>query len=256
MLVMGSGPTAFDRQVRTCMHRHPKMAHRGTSLSELARELSAVPTIAIVDELENVVGVVSRTDLVGRRLGTTAASARVAADVMTRGVIAVPSTATMRATAQVMAAHAVHQVYVVDDRLLVGVITAMDITASIRDAGVSSHLSTIMTTPPIMIGTQTELGVAVDLLSRIRVSGLVVVEDGVPVGTFTHLDALEAYDLPRRTPIEELYEAAVLCLPMDTPLHTTAAHMSRSGTQRVLACSNREVVGVATSLDFVRYVAW
>jgi CBS domain-containing protein len=244
----------FDRQVTTCMHRQPEVARPNTPIAELARELSAVPAIAIVDELENVVGVVSRTDLVAsRRLRT---SARVAADVMTRRVITVPSSATMRATAQVMAAHAIHHVYVVDGRALVGVVSAMDVTATIRDARVSSELSTIMTTPPIMIGTQTEFGVAVELLARIRVSGLVVVEEGVPVGTFTHRDALDAYDVGRRTPIEEIFEQAVLCLPTNTPLHVAAGHMLRSGTQRVLACSDREVVGIATSLDFVRYVAW
>jgi CBS domain-containing protein len=252
-MLAGGVDTTFDRQVAACMHRHPAVARMETSVVELARALSAAPAVAILDEHENVVGVVSRTDLVA---AGARSSARVAADLMTRGVITVPSTATVRAAAQVMAAHAIHHVYVVDGRHLVGVISAMDVTATIRDARVMSELSTIMTTPPVMIGPQTELGVAVDLLSRIRVSGLVVVEEGVPVGTFTHLDALDAHDVARRTPIAELYEPAVLCLPARTPLHLAAGHMTRSGTQRVLACSDREVVGIATALDFVRYVAW
>lgn len=261
MLAVSMGATSFDLQVTSYMQRDPAVTHRATPIAEVARLLEDAPAVAIVDELDNLVGVVSRTDLVA--LGANAARrssprllAGVAETIMTRGVVTVPGTATIRAAAQAMAAHAIHHVYVTDGRRLLGVIGAMDIVAAVRDARVPNELSTIMTAPPIMISTGTQLGDAVDLLSRVRVSGLVVVDEEVPVGTFTHVEALEARDLPRTTSIEDLYEPAVLCLPSTTPLHAVASQLVRSNTQRVLACAGREVVGVATTLDFVRYVAW
>lgn len=247
-----TGSSVFDRQVTSYMHRQPAVARPHTPTAEIACTLEQVPTIAIVDELEHLAGVVSRTDLVA----SIKQPSRVAADIMTRGVITVPSTATIRATAQAMAAHAIHHIYVTDDKMLLGVVGAMDITAAVRDARISAHLSTIMTSPSIMISTKTTLGAAIELLSRVRVSGLVVVDDDLPVGTFTHVEALAARDVPRSTTIEDVFEPAVLCLPATTPLHAAASQLVRSNTTRVLACAGREVVGVATTLDFVRYVAW
>jgi CBS domain-containing protein len=264
MLAFATGPSTFDRQVTLCMQTAPAVVRRETPLADLVRALEATPALAIVDELENLVGVVSRTDLVAlgiHRIGRSASAtmklpALSAGDVMTSNVVTVPCTATIRAAAQAMAAHAIHRVYVTDHRLLLGVITAMDIARAVRDARVGAELSTIMTSPPIMVGTTTSLGAAVELLSRVRVSGLVVLEDDRPVGTFTHVEALASRDVPRSTSIDELYEPAVLCLPATTALHSVAAHLVRLDTQRVIACTAREVVGIATTLDFVRYVAW
>lgn len=260
--VANQGTVAFDRPVTSCMHAHPAVAHPDTSIPELVRLLHDAEAVAIVDELENLVGVVSRTDLValgamsGRRGGTAMPlPARFAADVMTPGVVTIPSTASVRAAAQSMATHAIHQIYVVDDRLLLGVVGAIDIAACVRDAHSDEPLSAIMTAAPLMISTKTTLGAAIELLSRARVSGLVVLDEDQPVGTFTHAEAIEARDVTRATTIEELYEPAVLCVPATQPLHSVAAQLVRSHTQRVLACAEREVVGIATTLDFVRYVA-
>jgi len=263
MLAVAHQSSAFDRQVTAYMHATPAVARRDTGMADLVRLLESTPALAIVDELENLVGVVSRTDLVtlginrGRQPGNAMQLPRLTAgDIMTCTVVTIPSTATIRAAAQAMGAHAIHRVYVTDQRMLVGVITAMDITKAVRDARVTAELSTIMTSPPIMIGSKMSLGSAVDLLSRIRVSGLVVLDEDRPVGTFTHMEALAARDVPRWTSIEELYEPAVLCLLATSTLHSVASQLVRLDTQRVIACAAREVVGIATTLDFVRYVAW
>ncbi len=253
MLAISNQTSAFERSVMTCISP-PIVAREETPVEELARVLKESANIAIVDELESVVGVVSRTDLVaagvqGRRMQT-------AADIMTRGAVTIPSTSTIRGAACAMAAHAIHHIYVTERRLLMGVVSTLDIVAAVRDARIGAALSTIMTAPPIMISVGTEIGVAIDLLSRVRVSGLVVVDDGKPMGTFTHLDAIMARGVARTTPIDDYYEPAVVCLPASTPLHTVARDVLRLGTQRVIACSEREIVGIATSLDFTRYVAW
>lgn len=263
MLAMSPVRTStFDRQVTAYMHR-PVVARPETPVAELLRLLELTSTIAIVDELESIVGVVSRVDVIalgassGRRTGSALPlPPRVAADIMTTSVVTIPCTATIRAAAQALAAHAIHHVFVTDRRLLMGIVGATDIVAAVRDARVSAELSTIMTTPPIMIGVGTELGAAIDLLSRVRVGGLVVVDGENPVGTFTHLDAIAARTASRTSPIEDFFEPAVLCLPASTPIHAVAGQLVRMNTQRVVACTAREVVGIATTLDFARYVAW
>ena len=258
MLAISNRTSAFDRSVMAGMSR-PVVARPETPIEDLARMLEDSAIVAIVDELESIVGVVSRIDLVATstsRRRTHPYPVRVAADVMTPGAVTIPSSATLRAAACAMAAHGIHHVFVTDRRLLMGVVSGLDIVAAVRDAHVEAELSTIMTAPPIMISLGTEIGVAVDLLARVRVSGLVVVDDGKPMGTFTHLDAIAARDVTRSTPIDDVYEPAVLCLPATTPLYTVARQLVNQGTQRVIACAGREITGIATSLDFTRYVAW
>jgi hypothetical protein len=69
---------------------------------------------------------------------------------------------------------------------------------------------------------------------------------------FTQMNALASRDLPRSTPVDTTFDAAVICLPADTPLYRAAAHAAELDVRRVLACSQHEAVGVVSGLDFAR----
>lgn len=93
------------------------------------------------------------------------------------------------------------------------------------------------------------------MLAKVQITGIVVVEEGRPVGVFTQLDALASRDLPRSTPVETTYEAAVICLPHDTKLHRAAAHAAQLDVRRVVVCRDHEAVGIVSGLDFARVAA-
>ena len=229
MLDLATPTTGFDRPVTTYMARALETARPETPIAEIAatmhaRRISGVP---VVDDRGCLVGVVTRTDLIalgelqaGRR-GTSPAMPlprRTARDVMTAWPKWVPRSASVRDAARMMAAHAIHRVFVTDGDTLVGVVDAVDIAAAVHDARVSAPLSTIMMHPIVTVAPHAPLSSAVELLDRLRVNALVVADDGHLLGVFSQVEALAARDMLRSTPIDLLYDPALVCLPANTRL--------------------------------------
>jgi CBS domain-containing protein len=133
--------SAADRRVMHCAWEGPKApVHVAVGAQISDRSVSVRPTldlsslralllregitgVPVVDEDGRAMGVVSRSDLVGRRDGT-------AADLMTTPVLALSERASLFQAAALMAYEGVHRVVVVDDqRRVVGVLSALDVAA-------------------------------------------------------------------------------------------------------------------------------
>jgi len=208
-----------------------------------------------------IVGVVTRTDLIqlgvmqtGRRWTSPAMPLPKgrAGDVMTREPRVIGPGAPLRDAARIMSEHSLHRVFVVDGEQLAGVISTLDLAAAVSDARIGAPLSSVMTAPILSVEVRAPLSAAVELLARVPVSGLIVTDEGFPVGMFTQLDAIASRDLPRSTPIETTYDAAVICLPAETRLHRAAAQAAQLDVRRVVVCRAREAVGIVSGLDFAR----
>jgi CBS domain-containing protein len=256
----------FTQPVADYMTREVEAVSPDASLPEVLRilerfNISAVP---VIDGRE-VVGVVSRTDLLrigrrnaatGRRAASLALPAEPAKSVMKRSPVVVAAHATLASAARTMHKARIHRVFVIENGVgLVGVLSTLDLAAAVRDARIDTPLSVIMSTPILTIKTSDPLSLADGRLERAHVTGLVVVEDDWPVGVFTQVEAMAARDLPRDTRVEDVFDQALICMPDDTRLHRAAAHAARLDVRRVIACRNREAVGIVGGLDFARVVA-
>jgi CBS domain-containing protein len=193
-----------------------------------------------------LVGVISQTDLLARgRDGTVA-------DHMTSPVLTVSGGATLREAAQRMLERHIHRVYVVDDGL-VGVLSTRDIMAAVAEAKVATPVSSRMSTPVLAVEVGTPLGQAKERLRQAHVTGLVVAEDGWPVGVLAQSDALAAG--ADADPVDRYMDPALFCVDAALPLHRAAAQAVRMRARRVIACRHREMVGMLSGLDFARAVA-
>lgn len=263
---MSAADNVFARPVDAYMTTHLETASLDTTVEVLARTLHArgVSSLPILDDAGHLAGIVTRTNLIalgalqaGRRGASPAMPMpnRRARDIMVTDVVSVTSHTSMRVAARLMATKHFHRVYVVDDGTLVGVFSAVDVARAMRDARSEQTLASIMTKPIATIDVHMPLSAAIDDLERLHVTGLIVTADCLPVGMFTQDDALASRDLPRSTPVEEVYDAAVICLPAETQLHRAAAHIAQIAVRRVVACRGAEAVGIVTSFDLVKYVA-
>lgn len=259
--------TPFEQPVATYMSRALEIAHLDTPLEKIAAAMDArrISGVPVVDASGVLVGVVTRTDLIalgalqaGRRGGspTMPLPRRTAGEVMSVQPQAISARATMRDAARVMATHAIHRVFVTDGSTLIGVVGAVDVAAAVHDAKISVQLSSIMSSPLVSVAPRAPLSSAVELLDRLRVNALVVMEDEHPLGVFTQIEALATRDLPRSTPIEALFDPGMVCLPATTPLFRAAGQVARLDVRRVIVCRERDPIGLVTALDFARYVAW
>ena len=256
----------FDEPVVSYMTRDPEVAHVDTPVEEIARTMQSrgISGLPILDAKGNLVGVVTRTDLIkvgllqaGRRpkSNVMALPHRRASDVMTHGAAEVTSAVSLRHAARIMVDNQIHRVFVSEGSKLAGVICAVDLTAAVRDARIAEPVSSIMSAPIVTIDIHEPLSAALDLLDRFHVTGLIVTDEGLPVGMFSQTDALASRDLPRSTTIDATYDAAVICLPAELKLFRVAAHVADLRVRRVVVCKAREPIGIVSATDFARIVA-
>lgn len=120
---------------RDLMTPNPVSIHGGATIPEVLASLtdSGFSAAPVINDAGRPVGVVSRTDVVVYERAITAAPASGrsgivrAADLMTPGVFSVPPGASAVEAAREMVQKNVHRLFVVEDRVLVGVISALDL---------------------------------------------------------------------------------------------------------------------------------
>lgn len=220
-----------------------------------------ISSLAVVDG-DRLVGVVSRTDLlrVGRRDAGAAHDAdlltfpnKTASELMSPKPQTVLVTTSIADAAARLVEHEIHRVFVTDGDAVVGVLSARDVMGAIRDNRDERPLSAFMSSPVVTVQADEPISFATDRLAKSHVTGLVVIDDQAwPIGVFTQVEALESKDHPRDTAVEEVVSWEMIHLEHDRKMYRAAAQAAALGARRVIAVSDRKIVGILTGLDFAR----
>lgn len=239
--------------------------HRVGPSTSLARARTllvdhGVSCLAVTDDAERLLGVVSRTDVLALARPhqddvapavDLPADIRVA-DAMTAEPITVTRDDSIAFAARCMVHGPYHRVFVTDGARLQGVLSTRDIMLALRERRVSAKVGDFLTSPVFTVGTDEPMSEGLSLLRRARVSGLVVTEGGWPVGIFTQMEALAAGTMPRSTPLERVMNPAVACVPASLSLFRAAEKATVMEVRRVVVVADGEIEGVVTGLDFAR----
>jgi predicted transcriptional regulator len=221
----------------------------------------AVSSLAVTRDDGTLTGVISMTDLihVGRvQAGSSAKAAlltlpnRPVSKFMTRDVATVTPDASIGLAASKMVEGHFHRVYIESNGRPAGVLSTRDVMLAIRDKRTRTPISRWMSSPTFTIRANEPISLATDRLERAHISGLVVVEDGWPVGIFSQREALEARDCPRDTRVDEVMSSAMLALDVDTPLHRAAAQAAQLRVRRIIAVKHQAIEGILTGIDLAR----
>jgi predicted transcriptional regulator len=238
----------------------------GTSPNEVLRQLqergiSSLP----VTEGDSLLGIVSLTDLAKAGCASppgfpeTASSAyRSIAELMSKPVITVDDDDSIRDAARAMLTHKIHRVVVTKAGVAVGVLSTRDLMKAVREAKVERKLRDVITRDVKVIDVEASIDAALRMLQDSDVRGLVVVDGEWPVGAFTQLEALYAQSLPvslRQQSVERIMSYETICFDEDTPVYRVAGHAVAMSARRILAVSQRRLVGIATGVDLARIVA-
>jgi CBS domain-containing protein len=220
-----------------------------------------ISSLSVVEDDGSLAGVISMTDLlhVGRvQAGSSAKAAlltlpnRPVARHMTRDVTTVaPDESIGLAASKIVEGH-FHRVFVEQDGRPVGVLSTKDIMLAIRDRRTTTPISRWMRSPAFTVRASEPISLATDRLERARISGLIVVDDGWPIGLFSQREALEARDCPRDTRVDEAMSSAMLALDVDTPLYRAAAQAAELRVRWIIAVHHRRIEGILTGIDLAR----
>ena len=256
----------FERPVSGVMRTDLATVRPETPLADVTRVLDErrISALPLVDGAGAIIGVISRKDLLhAGRLRAGAHPARRAALSLPEWTALAIATRPARTcapgtrlcdAARLLERHRIHRLFVVEGDRPVGVISTLDLAAAVRDARIETPISELMTAPVVTAPATAPLAFAVTLLDQSHLTGLVVVDERQPIGVFTQSEAIAARDLPRDTPIDDLHDPSILCMPATTPAWRAAAAVAQHEVRRVIACADREAVGIVTGLDLARIV--
>jgi CBS domain-containing protein len=221
----------------------------------------AISSLAVIDNSGALSGVISRTDLL--RLGRSQAGAQSDAslltlpdiavgEVMTRDVLVVGPDDPIEQACELMVRRSVHRVLVTENSRLIGVFSTRDVMRAVRDQRMNQPIEELMSRPLFTILSHEPVSLATQRLEKAHISGLVVVEDEWPVGVFTQVEALRSRDLSPDLPVEEVMNAAIVCMPPGTRVFRAAEQALAMRVRRIIACRKRDMEGILTGLDFAR----
>ena len=236
------------------------LANASTCLDELG-----ISALGVLDRDGALVGVISRTDLVraGRMrptgdqrrhlLSLPNASVR---EFMTPSVESISPERPLQEAAQRMVSRHVHRLFVSDTaRRPIGVLSTLELMRSVVDARLQRPLSDIMHIAVISVGARQPVSYATDRLTGTERSGVVIAEDGWPVGVFTQADALAARDAPPDDRVDEWMNSRIICLPMGISLARAAEQAVATRARRIVAVDASSLRGIVTAMDFAGAVA-
>lgn len=256
----------FGTPVREYMSETLVSVRPGTNLDEVQRLLDTrdISSVPVTDDAGALVGIVSTTDLlrVARlelagprsKLQITQAP-RAAEQVMQREVCTIDERQPVREAASVMVQNRVHRLVVLRAGKPVAVLSTRDVMHAVLLHHIELPLAHVMTTPVETIELGDPIDLAIARLDDANVRGLVVVDGRVPVGVFTHTEAIKARALPRAvltTAVEQVMSYEILALDVGTPLYRVAGQAIATRARRILAVEGHELRGIATGFDLTR----
>lgn len=225
-----------------------------------------ISAVLVVGAAGKAAGVLSRRDLleVGRvtarvrnRPSSLALPMQGCGDLMSRPVIHVSRDAAVTEAARLMLDRKVHRVFVLDeDGKPTGVFSSRDAMAAVRAARLDTQIAAVASSPVVSIPIHHTLAEAGAALEQAGVAGAVVVDDGLPVGTFGEAEQLIGRDLPAGTRVEDVMEPSLLLLPGRTPLFRAASFAMSTTARRIgVVDGHHHVHGIVTGMDFCRALA-
>jgi signal-transduction protein with cAMP-binding, CBS, and nucleotidyltransferase domain len=225
----------------------------------MAMEDHHVSALPVLDDQDRPVGVISRTDLLRRgkvegspgqpRPTLQFLTGLRVADAMTGRLVTVaPSTSVAEAARHMVDGH-VHRVFVEAHGRIGAVFSTRDVMQAIVDKRLATPIGSYMTRPVKTIEARTPLARATQALRQEGVTGLVVVEDGFPIGVFTQRDALLARHHAAETPVEHAIDYSVVHLPPSTPVHRAAAQAITTHVRHVVVLDDGVLAGILTGID-------
>ena len=251
-----------DLRVRRYMSPGVLSVAPTASLPHVHEQLSRarVSSAPVVDAHGGALGMISLTDMlrVGETESVDGFGERIVQlpdvpvhEVMTRGLITLEATATVRRAARMMLKHRVQRLVVVDDEQLRGVIAARDVVRAVADSGNEVAVSEYMSEPVESVDVRRTLREAVDQLDGRRHS-LVVLRDGRPVGAFTQADALAARQVLDDLRVEERMSSNVVVVGDRVPVDRVARRfIAASAPLAVVMWEGLGPAGVLSATDFL-----
>ncbi len=135
-------------------------------------------------------------------------------------------------------------------------VDAVESASTLAGGLMNVDLGSLVARQPVAAPAGTTLQDAARLMSRERVSSLLVLESGRLAGIVTERDLAYravAEAISPSLPVREIMDASVQKLPPDAPAFEALLALTRTGARHLAVVEGDRIVGVVTSTDLVRW---
>lgn len=198
---------ALQETLGTIMKRNPitiNVKNKLTDLLELMI-LSGYGVIPLVNNENEVIGIITERDIVSYLSNRVNLGIKVE-DIMTKNVITIEMNKTVKDALKLMVSAGIRRLPIVNEKSEVsGIITSKDIvnifgshkifkvvTNGLIDSFLNKTIKEFGTTRIVTVNPEDDLSVAIKLMSKFNVSGLLVVTNNILVGIITERDIIYA----------------------------------------------------------------
>ncbi|MEW6218349.1 MAG: CBS domain-containing protein [Thermodesulfobacteriota bacterium] len=235
-LIPGQGPAVDSCEVRAIMSTPVITAGRQVDIFEAYSLFSAhhLRHLAVVDEDERLVGVVTLTDIVEHLSFESFVEMKRIAQVMTRVVLTVPPETDVREALVRMAERSMSCIVITEGRQPVGIISERDVSRLLLDYPDLSQVRVgeVMSRSLQSVAGDTPLPLAIEIMKRKRLRRLVVADsDGTIEGLATQSDMVKGLEGKYIQALNEIIkEKDFVIREKDFVIHSTSLDLAEKTT--------------------------
>lgn len=257
--------SAFDVPVREVMVSPVESVREADRLPVVDRtmKLLGISAVPVVHGNQQLAGVITREDVLraarvrfeeGRPAGLLGLPAVRVRELMTPTVeIVSPDLPLVRAAQRMGPRH--QRLYVTEEQRLVGVVSTREMMRAIARSKLRTPVIGRVQGPLVLVRSDDPIALAVDKLASSEGRGIVVQEDGFPVGVFTHREALTSRDAAPDSRVDGFMDTTFIVVPPRLPLSRAAGQAMTTRAIRLVVVDGEEILGILMGSDFTRLVA-
>ena len=208
----------------------------------------------VVTEKDTPTGIVTERDLLSKVVVSARDPSSVKVnDVMSKRLITVKPTDTIKEAAQTMMAQKGRLIVLKDGRAA-GIITASDLIKTFPKTTEKMIVDDIMTKKVERVDRETTVYEVAKMMGKKRIGSVLVNDSGKPFGIFTERDLLTkvlARSLSMASNVNEHASTPLVTLPSESSIHKAALTMVTKHIRRLPITKNGEIIGIATARDLV-----
>lgn len=162
-----------------------------TDISEAANimTINNVRRLAIVDDLYNIIGIVTQTDIIKNLNYESFIGSKKIEQIMQRRIISVEKKDLLFTAIELMIKNNISCILIIENSKPVGIITEHDITKAVAENAVSDNVDKIMSAPVLTVHKDMNLYDATRLMDEKKLSRLVIINaEGAVIGIITKSD--------------------------------------------------------------------
>ncbi|HOW59473.1 MAG TPA: CBS domain-containing protein [Candidatus Omnitrophota bacterium] len=247
-------------EVRDVMSRDVVTVSKESPVVEAAQKMTARNiSCSVVVENNQVVGLITERDLLQKVVALGANSqVRKVCEIMSSPVLTVSPLMSIFEASAVLETHKIKRLPVVDNGLLVGIVTQTDLTRVLASYGMWRNVGELMSHAVAVIKKDSLVSEAAKLMAERNISCVIALDEDQVVGIMTERDMMKKIVALQKDPtkvwLHEVMSSPVLSIGADQSVFEALKLIEAKKIRRLVVMQGPRLLGILTQTDIFRAI--